>query len=355
MKIHQILPTLAYGDAIGNHVMSLHRLLTDAGYESEIYAENIDRRMQARFVHTADQYDDRKTDLIIYHMSTGDPLNEKLLQWSTDVILVFHNITLPEYFESYDKKSAKLCSDGWRQLRMLASRPVACIADSEYNKTCLIESGFHCPVDVVPILIRFSDYEKNYNKEIVRRYADGKVKNLLFVGRIAPNKKIEDLIASFYCYHNFVNEHSRLILAGSFNEADLYYRKLQNYTRNLGLDSVLFTGHIPFTDLLAYYHLSDLFLCLSDHEGFCVPLVEAMYFYKPIVAYDSTAVGETLGEAGLLLKSKDPRQISEAINLMLTDVPLQRKMLANEEKRLQYYNNDKISKRLLEVIRKYIA
>ena len=158
--------------------------------------------------------------------------------------------------------------------------------------------GYTCPIDVCPILIPFSDYEKEPDRRVLRRYkGDGKT-NLLFVGRIAPNKKQENVIRAFYFYHKYYSPDSRLFLVGSWSGMESYYERLCDYVKALGIaEHVVFTGHIRFDEILAYYHLADVFLCMSEHEGFCVPLVEAMYFHVPIVAYSCAAVPDTLEEA----------------------------------------------------------
>lgn len=115
----------------------------------------------------------------------------------------------------------------------------------------------------------------------MEHYKDDGYTNFIFVGRVAPNKKQEDVIRAFYCYKKYCNPKSRLFIVGSYNGMERYYHRLRRYVGALELDNVVFTGHIPFAQILAYYHLADLFLCMSDHEGFCVPLVEAMYFNLP--------------------------------------------------------------------------
>ena len=123
------------------------------------------------------------------------------------------------------------------------------------------------------------------------------------------------------------------------------------YKDELGLEDVIFTGHIPFDQILAIYKTASIFVCMSEHEGFCVPLVEAMYFGIPIIAFDSTAVGETLGGSGLLLKDKDPKAVAEAIDLIMTDDELRQKLIAGEKERLKYFDNDRIKAQLIDLLK----
>ena len=170
---------------------------------------------------------------------------------------------------------------GIKAAKRLAKTADYAIAVSEYNKQDLIRLGFTCDIEVLPILIPFEDYEKKPNAGVLRRYDDDYV-NILFTGRIVPNKKQEDVIETFYYYKKYINPKSRLILAGSYVDVGKYHEKLELFARKLGLADVIFTGQIRFDEILAYYRLADVFLCMSEHEGFCVPLVEAMYFDVPM-------------------------------------------------------------------------
>ena len=351
MRIVQMLPTLAYGDAIGNNVIAINDALVSAGYDTEIYAEGIDKKIPAGTARNVSSYKDSGDTIILYHLSTGTELNEKIKKFKARVFIIYHNVTPPEFWHGYDYEHEKRCEAGVESVKSLAKTPEYCIADSAFNKSDLERLGYTCPVDVLPILIKFSDYEKKADQKTIERLSDG-VTNIVFTGRVAPNKKQQDLITSFYYYHKYVNPKSRLIIAGSFQKSDIYYRKLDAYAKALELeDSVEFTGHIPFEEILAIYKTADVLLCLSEHEGFCVPLVEAMYFGIPIIAYDSTAIAETLGGSGLLLKDKDPKVVSEAINLVVTDGDLRAKMIEGEKERLKDFDNDAIKQRLIEMLK----
>ena len=178
--------------------------------------------------------------------------------------------------------------------------------------------------------------------------------NFIFVGRIAPNKKQEDVIRAFSCYQRFCNPKSRLILVGSWSGAESYYRRLCRYTAALQAENVLFTGHIPFPDILAYYHVADLFLCMSEHEGFCVPLVEAMYFGVPILAYRACAVPDTLGDSGILLDKKDPVEAAMVADRILTDTSLRRELVARQRRRQQDFSYGAVRALLESQLREFL-
>lgn len=353
MKVVQMLPTLSYGDAIGNDVLALDSALKSAGYSTKIYAENIDRRLPKGIAQKIDEYTDKKENILFFHLSIGSKLCDKVNNFKARVIIIYHNVTPPEFWRGYSSQTEKLCEYGLECVHKLASKPELCIADSGFNKEDLKNLGYTCPIETLPILINFDDYALKANSSIIKKYTNDEFVNIVFTGRIAPNKKQEDLIVSFYYYKNYINPKSRLFLVGAYNENDIYYRKLINYVEQLELNDVYFTGHIPFDEVLAYYHIADVFVCLSEHEGFCVPLVEAMYFDIPIIAYDSTAVGETLGGSGVLLTDKSPQIVAEAIHKVINDSELRSKVVYNESLRLQDFENEKIKRRFLQIMEKY--
>ena len=253
-------------------------------------------------------------------------------------VMVYHNITPPQFFEEYSVKAAQLCQNGLEGASYLADKVDYCLAVSEYNKQDLIRMGYTCPIDVLPILIPFDDYAKTPSQQVIDRYSDGYT-NLIFTGRIAPNKRQEDVIRAFYDYKKFYNPKSRLILVGGHNGMERYYHRLKSYINALELEDVVFPGHIKFDEILAYYKIADVFLCQSEHEGFCVPLVEAMYFDVPVVAYDSSAIAGTLGGGGFLLKDKNPVETAGVINRVVTDEALRTQIIKNQQARLADFDH----------------
>lgn len=345
MRIYQLLSTIAYGDAVSNDTIAMEKAIKQMGYHTRIYAESIVSPLDKKTaLKVEDLKDVKKEDIIIFHMSTGSKLNFDVAKYDCRKILVYHNITPPEYFEKNDRRFMDICEYGLEGAKFLADKVDYCIADSQFNKNDLINMGYKCPIDVLPVIIPLSDYDKKPDKEVLKEYSDGYV-NILFTGRIAPNKKQEDLIAAFYYYNRLYNNKSRLILAGSFRYEDPYYIRLTEYTKKLGMGgSVIFTGHIKFDKILAYYKVSDIFLCMSEHEGFCVPLVEAMKFGLPIIAYDKAAVPETMDNKGMILDSKDPQYVAACIDRMVKDKMLQQKVVNDQNDRLEYYSYDNVAR-----------
>lgn len=347
-RIIQIMESFSYGDAIGNHAATIHDELEKRGVESLIYANSIDERRR-NLGKTIKKYDPRPDDVILYHLSTGSDLNRKVAQYPGKLIINYHNITPPEFFHGYSDIMEQVCARGYEDAVFLKDHAIAVISDSVYNSRELEEMGYSCPMYSIPIFMDFSDYDKTPDAAVMKKYSDG-VKNILFVGRVAPNKKQEDVIQAFYYYTKMFEPKSRLILVGNYNNLEQYYLELKSYARKLGLTNVVFPGHTSFTEILAYYHTADLFLCQSEHEGFCVPLVESMYFGKPIVAYDSTAIGETLGLAGILLKEKDPALTAAVIDQVLRDSQLQQQIRQYQTENLERFRHETVADAYMKIL-----
>ena len=350
MRIVQMVTALGYGDAVGNNILAIADTLRSAGYETAVYAENWDSRIEDETVQTPGNFRNvTREDVLIYHLATGAELNFRVADYPCRKVLVYHNVTPPGFFAPYDRQVAENCRYGIEGMRFLAGKVDLALADSAFNAEDLVRAGYTCPVRVLPILIRFSDYEAAPDAERMTRYADGR-NNILFVGRVAPNKKLEDIISAFSLYRKYYDQSARLILAGSYSGMDNYYSLLRKYCDSLGTEGIEFTGHIRFNELLACYRSADLFLCQSEHEGFCVPLVESMYFNIPVIAYKAAAVPDTLSGAGIVLEKKDPLETAAVMNRVIADKALRENMAANGRERLKDFSHEKIRKDFLSAL-----
>ena len=222
MRIIQMLSTIAYGDAVSNDTIAMEKIIKEMGYDTKIYAESIVPPLDNKTAVSVDKLTDvHQDDIIIFHMSTGSKLNYDVAKYNCRKIVVYHNITPPEYFRNCDERFTKICEYGLEGAKYLADKVDYCLAVSEFNKQNLIDMGYKCDIDVLPIIIPMSDYDKKPDKDVIKKYSDGYT-NILFTGRVAPNKKHENLIAAFYYYNRLYNNKSRLILAGSYKENDPY-------------------------------------------------------------------------------------------------------------------------------------
>lgn len=357
MRVIQMLATMAYGDAVGNDALAIDKALKTAGYNTCIYAENIGKRIPAGTVqHISAVPKLTGEDIILYHLSVGTDLNRKIADYPGRKIIIYHNITPCEFFIGYNPTLWQVCKNGRDETIFLADKAEYCLADSNYNKSELQRYGYKCPIDVLPILIPFDDYRQTPNKDVMDRYSGDGFTNILFTGRIAPNKCQHDIIAAFYQYHKYYNEKSRLILVGNYVGTERYYEDLRMYAEQLGIEKeVVFPGHIGFDEILAYYHLADIFLCMSEHEGFCVPLVEAMYFSIPVIAYDSSAISDTLSGSGFLLKEKDPLMTAGVIDYILNNEKTRETIVQRGKERLKDFSHDIIEERLMTYLNGFIS
>ena len=353
-RIYQVLPTLSYGDAVSSHAIALSRLMRFYGHANQIFAENIHPKLTL-FCRPFSEIKDsvRPNDVVVYHMSTGTDLNRWFRTLKCRKILIYHNITPPEYFEKYSDVLANLTSRGREELKNLVGCTEMNLADSDYNATELVELGFQ-NVSVVPILLPFQDLRMPPDAHVIDQMSDGKM-NLLFVGRISPNKAQEDVIRVFYEYKKHYCPESRQILAGRDIGMETYGAELKELTEKLLIsDDVIFTGHISFAQLLAYYRTADAFVCMSRHEGFCVPLVESMFFGIPIFARKTSAIPGTLGNSGIQFDDADERSISGEIHKVMTDPVRRKEVIESQREQLHTYDNDRIERLLIDKMRNFL-
>lgn len=332
--IHQVLAALAYGDAIGNEALAIQGHLQRRGFASDIFAEKVHARM-AGLARPLSEYEEsaRAGALCLFHFSIGSAASSLVYHRTDPLICIYHNITPPEFFFPFHPHLARLCHHGKRELAAFAQRSVLGLGDSEFNRLELQAAGFS-PTGVLPIVMDWSRYAAEPSPVMLKRLHGFDGPTVLFVGRIVPNKKVEDVLTSFAAFQRHHQSESRLLLVGDTTGHERYLRRLHELVRSLRLRNVIFTGQVTQSDLIAAYQSAQAFLCLSEHEGFCVPLLEAMHFGLPVLAYDAAAVRETLAGGGLLLEDKDPRLVAEALDLVLTDDRFRSSILASQRRTL---------------------
>lgn len=328
--VHQVLATLGYGDAIGHEVLGIQRALRQAGYESDIFVETAHPRLESL---TRDFHDlpsaSRPDHLLIHHFSIGSPASRVAYALPDRMMLVYHNITPPEYFAGINRELVRRCYRGRRELRAYAARCEMALGDSEFNRTELAALGF-AETAVLPVVADFSHLEVPPNRLIAGAFDDER-HNILFVGRMVPNKKIEDVIRFFHAYKTRFQPASRLLLVGSYGGYERYLAGLHHLIASLSLTpDVVITGDVSNEELTAYYDVADLFLCASEHEGFCVPLVEAFYKDIPVVAFAATAVPSTMDGAGVLYDRKDPLYVAGLMDAILSNAAIADRLAAGQ-------------------------
>jgi glycosyltransferase involved in cell wall biosynthesis len=333
MEISQFVSGFMDGDAISNYALELQKIIQSWGVSSHIYG--IGRHV--RSIHPGrcldvKAYQSKPENIVIYHFSVGSEMSDFFRSLPEKKVLIYHNITPPEYFYSISEEKAKVLREGRRQLFDLAKVPDLTLGVSPYNAQELAEAGFKNP-QVFPLILNIDDLNTKPRKKIFRQYKK-KGLNIVFVGRVAPNKKIDDVILSFYYIKKLVDPHAKLMIVGAYAGMDLYLAYLRALTIELELTDVFFTSHIAQYDLVAYYRLADIFLCMSEHEGFCIPLLEAMYFDVPVIAFAAAGVPGTLNGAGVLFYKKDYPMVAEIVRSLTEDLNFRDAVLKKQRKRL---------------------
>ena len=329
-RVHQVLATLGYGDAIGHEVLGIQRVLRAAGYTSEIYVETADPRLE----HLTIDYREmvgvvEPGDILIHHFSIGSRASRTAYALPGRMVLVYHNITPPEYFIGVHKDLVKLCFHGRRELMAYIPRCDLALGDSEYNRQELEALGFPA-TGVLPVVPDFVHLDVPPDRSLAADF-DDEWTNVMFVGRVIPNKKFEDVIRAFHAYRTRHNPRSRLLLVGSYSGFEKYLSMLHALVARLGTPDVHFLGHVRNEELTALYDVADLFLCQSEHEGFCVPLIEAFYKQVPVLAFASTAVPATMDGGGVLHDNKDPLHVAELMAAVIDDPEIEAGVIASQD------------------------
>ncbi len=328
--VHQVLATLGYGDAIGHEVLGIQRVLRSAGYDSEIFVETADTRLEDLTYDYRDLVDASRPDnLLIHHFSIGSRASRVAYALPDRMALVYHNITPPEYFVGIHKQLVELCWKGRRELRAYVDRCDLALGDSEFNRQELEALGFPA-TGVLPVVPGFAHLDGAADWRIAGQFDDART-NVLFVGRMIPNKRIENLIRIFHAYQRCFNPRSRLLLVGSHGGFEKYLTMLHQLVATLGVSDVHFSGHVSNEELTAYYETADVFLCASEHEGFCVPLVEAFHMGVPVVAYAATAVPATLDGGGVLYENREPTHVAALVDAVVSDDAIAANVLAAQD------------------------
>jgi glycosyltransferase involved in cell wall biosynthesis len=345
MRIDQLTAGFAEGDAISGIARELQSLFRSWDCASEIYAmpEFTSARMRGLCNDYREYLARRGTgprDVLVFHFSIGGKLVEFFRNLRCRKVLVYHNITPPEYYAAIDPGAAKRLEEGYARLESLRDCVDLALADSEFNKSGLVAAGYR-NVEAVPPLLNFASLDAEPDARVLQKYPDNFV-NILFVGRVVPNKKFEDLIKVFYFYQKTIHAGSRLLLVGSYAGTGRYYSYLRGLVAELDVRNVIFSGHVDFRELLAYYRLGDVFLCMSEHEGFCIPLLEAMHFGVPVIAYRSSAVPETLGGASIVVSRKQPEVIAELIHEVVTNRAFREAIVRQQKRRLANFDRNRI-------------
>ncbi len=350
MRIDQILPAFHRGDAIGDTALHIKKFLKSKGFSSHIYSLTIDDELLDEADFFPNFPKTNSSDIVIFHFALPSPLTDEIKKMQAKKIMIYHNITPAEFFADYSAEMTRITIEGRKQLSSLAEFIDLSLADSEFNRQELEALGFRNTA-VFPLFVDFNRYNKKENPFIKKLFDDERI-NILFIGRIVPNKKIEDNIKVLFYYKKYISPLVRLIVVGKTTSLPEYYYSLIRLADEFLLtnEDIVFTGHVLDEELIAYYRIADVFLSLSEHEGFCLPLIESMFFDVPIIAYNCTAVPYTLGNAGILVSTKEVSFLGELIHYLVSNKEFREKIINSQRKRLEEFRKQDLGKTLLEHI-----
>jgi glycosyltransferase involved in cell wall biosynthesis len=350
--IHQFLAGFTLGDAISNEALVIRGIFRDWGFRSDIFSEPRrilpDLRDEARDVASY-RAECQLEDIVLLHLSVGSDVNTLFADLPCRKAILYHNITPSEYFKGIQDQIAGLLEQGRRQMKALAGKASVVMADSSFNAHELQDMGYGA-VPVLPLVLDLHRLRAHANRYTLDKYGDNLV-NVLFVGRCAPNKRLEDCLNAFYYFQKYVEPNSRFIHVGSFAGTEQYHALLLTMIRDMRLKNVDLVGATRQDELNAAYRMSRLFLCMSEHEGFCIPLIEAMVHDVPVLAYEAAAVPETLDGAGILFLEKRFDLIAEMMGRLVRDPALRHAVIQGQRERLARYEKRDLAAKL----RQYLA
>jgi glycosyltransferase involved in cell wall biosynthesis len=341
LTINQWVPAAHRGDAVGDSARRVRELLRARGHASELYALSIDDDLRGDVREFSDPAS-RRGDVTILHFAVPSPMSEALTGLDGVRVLQYHNVTPAHFFARYSPEIFRIAELGRRELATLSGRVDLALGDSEFNRRELETLGFG-RTGVMPIVVDVERLRHPRPSPALEHVLHDGMANILFVGRLAPNKRLEDHIKLAEHYKRYVDTEYRFIFVGRTDAVPHYYEAIRKMlgTYEMPADRFLFTGPIPDDELAVYYGAARVYVSLSEHEGFCVPLVEAMAADVPVLAYGAGAVPETLGGAGICFTPKDLEYAAEILGLLVYDDELRASVIAGQRRRLTDFSADR--------------
>ncbi len=355
-RVTQLLPAAHTGDATGNSALHLAAALRTVGYEAEVHALTIDEGLRGTVLPMEALAAPGPDDLTLLHFAIPSPLSELLVEADGTRALVYHNLTPPELLLPFCPDVAALTARGAAELCELAmsGRIDAAIGVSDFNCEGLRAAGFE-RTRTLPLALDLSQYDVE-SDPIVTAQEGTSPTTFLTVGRIAPNKRLESFVRAAAYYVNHIDPNAQFVIVGGNRGLERYSDALAELASSLGLDGRLrWVGRVPLADLVGWYRSADVYMCTSEHEGFCAPLLEAMHFGLPILARHAAAIPETLGDAGLTFGDDDPATLAEMMNVLVTDAPTRERLISNGLQRVALFAPDLVMQRWLEAIDEMIG
>jgi L-malate glycosyltransferase len=350
MIVNQWVPAAHRGDAVGDSARRVRDLLRAMGHQADVFAMTIDEDLRGDVRAFADPAA-RHGDLTIFHFALVSPMTAEFARLPRGRVLQYHNVTPPHFFSAWDSAMFRLAELSRDDLRSLVGHTDIALGDSEYNRQELERLGF-TNTGVFPIAVDLSRITAPIERPALEAVLSDGLQNFLFVGRIAPNKKIEDHIRLAEFYKRYVDERYRFIFVGKTDGVPRYYNMVRALIAEFQMppDRFIFTGPVPDEELAVYYRTASVYVSLSEHEGFCVPLLEAMAADVPVLAYASSAVPDTLGGAGVTFEPKDLEFAAELLCELAFDDRLRDAVVAGQRRRLLDFGDQRITRELERLV-----
>ncbi|RUQ32197.1 MAG: glycosyltransferase [Candidatus Competibacteraceae bacterium] len=344
--IHQFAPGCDVGDGITNGMFFTQKILRSLGVRSEIFSIHIPEALTGVIKNYRD-YSSQPNQILMVHHSMGTAHWDWVARQTAAKIMIYHNITPAEFFpeDSFLRHHAEL---GRKQLGDSASWFIGAIGDSEYNSAELVEAHYH-PVATIPLLV---DLEKTvtapWDQGIVDRHQD--TFNLLFVGRIAENKKQHELVELFAYFKQLYSGPAKLVLVGGATSLS-YEKQIWEAIHHHQLQAdVELPGKVSSDALHGYYRAADVFVCLSEHEGFGMPMIEAMCFDIPVIAFNSSNIANTLGQSGILFNQKRLAEMAACIKLLAEHAEFRRRIKRSQRHNLNRFSFNTVRTQLVNFL-----
>jgi glycosyltransferase involved in cell wall biosynthesis len=350
MIVNQWVPAAHRGDAVGDSARHMRGLLRAMGYDAELYALTIDDDLAGDVRPFHDPASERG-DVTILHYALPSPMTEALARLPGGRVLQYHNVTPARFFAPYDPALFRLALLARQDLATLVGRVDIALGVSEFNRRELEEMGF-ATTGVLTLAVDLTRVTARSSRPALEHVLDDEFVNFLFVGRIAPNKKIEDHIRLAEHYKRYVDACYRFIFVGRFDAVPAYYatiRALMAEYRQIH-ERFIFTGPVSDEELAVYYRRAAVYISLSEHEGFCAPLLEAMAAGVPVLAYSAAAVPETLGGAGVQFAPKDLEYAAELAGALAFDDDLRADVVAGQHRRVAEFGDLRVRRELEAVL-----
>ena len=342
MIVNQWVPAAHKGDAIGDSARRVRDLVRELGHEAEIYALTVDDDLRGEVRPFADAAAGRG-DLTVLHFAVPSPMTDAFARLPRGRVLQYHNVTPAQFFAPYDAGIFRIATLGREELQTLVGHTDVALGDSEYSRLELQAYGFS-NTGVFPIALDLGRIQNAPRRPALEHLLNDGLLNFLFVGRIVPNKKIEDHIRLAELYKRYIDPDYRFIFVGKTDGLPRYYNMIRSLMTEFRMpaDRFIFTGPVPEEDLATYYRTAHVYISLSEHEGFCVPLLEAMAADVPVLAYASTAVPDTLGGAGVQFAPKDLEYAAELLGELAFNDDLRARVIAGQRRRLEDFGDARL-------------